>query len=140
MGNFCLLKQKVWAEWRILFHKKTVFKTRYVPFSLYSDFLASRSPLHPPNLRKLSTPVGLLHGSEDIVVHPNQSQKIYEACLEKKIPAVLEIFEGEGHGFHKYESIKRALEVELFFYSKIFCLETESLCPDFEAPTIAFGV
>jgi dipeptidyl aminopeptidase/acylaminoacyl peptidase len=28
--------------------------------------------------------------------------------------------EGEGHGFRKAENIKRALEAELYFYSKVF--------------------
>jgi len=32
----------------------------------------------------------------------------------------LVLFEGEQHGFRKAESIKRALEGELYFYSKIF--------------------
>jgi dipeptidyl aminopeptidase/acylaminoacyl peptidase len=29
-------------------------------------------------------------------------------------------FEGEGHGFRRAENIKRTLEAELYFYSKVF--------------------
>jgi hypothetical protein len=29
-------------------------------------------------------------------------------------------FEGEQHGFRKAENVKRALEAELYFYSKVF--------------------
>jgi dipeptidyl aminopeptidase/acylaminoacyl peptidase len=30
------------------------------------------------------------------------------------------LFKGEQHGFRKAENIKRSLEAELYFYSKIF--------------------
>jgi hypothetical protein len=33
------------------------------------------------------------------------------------------LFAGEQHGFRKSDSIKRALEGELYFYSKIFNFE-----------------
>jgi hypothetical protein len=32
-------------------------------------------------------------------------------------------FEGEQHGFRKAETIKRALEAELYFYSRVFEFE-----------------
>ena len=42
------------------------------------------------------------------------------AVREKKLPVAYLPFEGEQHGFRKAENIQRALEAELFFYSKIF--------------------
>jgi len=38
----------------------------------------------------------------------------------KGIPVAYVLFEGEQHGFLKAESIRRAVEGELYFYSKIF--------------------
>jgi dipeptidyl aminopeptidase/acylaminoacyl peptidase len=32
-------------------------------------------------------------------------------------------FEGEQHGFRKAENIKRVLEAELYFYSRVFDFE-----------------
>jgi dipeptidyl aminopeptidase/acylaminoacyl peptidase len=57
---------------------------------------------------------------EDRVVPPNQSEKMFEAVRAKKLPVAYLTFEGEQHGFRKAENIKRVLEAELYFYSKIF--------------------
>jgi dipeptidyl aminopeptidase/acylaminoacyl peptidase len=39
------------------------------------------------------------------------------ALRRRKIPAGYLLFAGEGHGFKKAESIERALDAELYFYS-----------------------
>ena len=36
---------------------------------------------------------------------------------------LLSLVEGEQHGFRKAENIKRVLEAELYFYSKVFGFE-----------------
>ena len=64
-----------------------------------------RAPIE--NLDKLSAPLILFQGLEDKIVPPNQAQMMYDICLEKKIPAALEMFEGEQHGFRKSENIRR---------------------------------
>ena len=46
-----------------------------------------------------------------------------EAVRAKKLPVAYVAFEGEQHGFRKAENIKRALEAELYFYSKVFGFE-----------------
>jgi dipeptidyl aminopeptidase/acylaminoacyl peptidase len=43
-----------------------------------------------------------------------------EALRRKKLPVAYLPFEGEQHGFRKAENIKRALEGELYFYSRVF--------------------
>jgi dipeptidyl aminopeptidase/acylaminoacyl peptidase len=43
-----------------------------------------------------------------------------EAVRAKGLPVAYLTFEGEQHGFRKAENIKRVLEAELYFYSKIF--------------------
>ncbi len=42
-----------------------------------------------------------------------------EALRNKGLPVAYLPFEGEQHGFRKAENIKRALEAELYFYSRI---------------------
>lgn len=43
-----------------------------------------------------------------------------QAVRAKKLPVAYLTFEGEQHGFREAENIKRVLEVELYFYSKVF--------------------
>lgn len=76
------------------------------------------SPIH--HTEKLSCPVLLFQGAEDAVVPPEQSEMMYEALKKKGIPTAYVLFEGEGHGFRMSENIKKALEIELYFYGKIF--------------------
>jgi dipeptidyl aminopeptidase/acylaminoacyl peptidase len=59
-------------------------------------------------------------GLEDKVVPPNQSELMVEALRQKGIPVAYVPFAGEQHGFRKAENIKRSLEAELYFYSKVF--------------------
>ena len=62
----------------------------------------------------------LLQGLEDAVVPPSQAEQMARALDLKGIPYAYLPFEGEQHGFRRAESIRRALEAELFFYSRIF--------------------
>jgi dipeptidyl aminopeptidase/acylaminoacyl peptidase len=62
-------------------------------------------------------------GLEDEVVPPNQAETMFEALKKKGVPVAYLPFEGEQHGFRKAENIKRALDGELYFYSRIFGFE-----------------
>lgn len=59
-------------------------------------------------------------GLEDKVVPPNQAEMMVEALREKGLPVAYVPFEGEQHGFRRAENIKRALDGELYFYSRVF--------------------
>ncbi len=48
---------------------------------------------------------------------------MFEAVKAKGLPVAYLEFEGEGHGFRKAENIKRALDAELYFYSRVFGFE-----------------
>jgi dipeptidyl aminopeptidase/acylaminoacyl peptidase len=41
----------------------------------------------------------------------------------KGLPVAYLEFEGEQHGFRKAENIKRSLDAELYFYSRVFGFE-----------------
>ena len=77
-----------------------------------------RSPIH--FVDRLSCPVILLQGLEDKVVPPAQAEAMLEALRAKDMPVAYLAFEGEQHGFRKAETIQRALEAELYFYSRVF--------------------
>jgi dipeptidyl aminopeptidase/acylaminoacyl peptidase len=58
----------------------------------------------------------LVHGLEDTVVPPSQAQAMAEALERRGVRHALLTFSGEGHGFRRPESSRRALEAELSFY------------------------
>lgn len=85
--------------------------------SVYRD----RSPLF--HTEKLSCPILFLQGEDDKVVPPNQAEAMVDALRTKNLPVAYLLFAGEGHGFRRAETIKRALEAELSFYAQIFGFE-----------------
>ncbi|MDQ7842647.1 MAG: S9 family peptidase [Armatimonadota bacterium] len=82
------------------------------------DLYRSRSPVHFTD--RITAPVIFFQGLEDRVVPPNQSEMMVEALRARGIPVAYLAFEGEQHGFRRAETIRRALEAELYFYSRIF--------------------
>jgi dipeptidyl aminopeptidase/acylaminoacyl peptidase len=81
----------------------------------------SRSPIHFTEL--LACPVIFFQGGEDKVVPPNQAEMMFEAIKEKGLPVAYILFENEGHGFRQAENIKKALDSEFYFYSRVFGFE-----------------
>jgi dipeptidyl aminopeptidase/acylaminoacyl peptidase len=99
------------------------FESRYLdsligPYPERQDLYYGRSPIN--FVHNFNCPLILFQGDEDQVVPPDQSRLMFEAVRAKGIPVAYVLFAGEQHGFLKAESIRRALEGELYFYSKIF--------------------
>jgi dipeptidyl aminopeptidase/acylaminoacyl peptidase len=99
------------------------FESRYLdrlvaPWPSGRAVFRERSPIHHTD--RLSCPLILLQGLDDKVVPPAQSELMADALRKKGIPVAYLAFEGEGHGFRRAENLKRCLEAELYFYSRIF--------------------
>ena len=99
------------------------FESRYLdsligPYPEQRDLYRERSAIN--FAERLSCPVIFFQGLEDQVVPPSQAQLMVEALRSKGVPVAYVPFEGEQHGFRRAETIKRALDAELYFYSKIF--------------------
>ena len=99
------------------------FESRYLdnligPYPARRDLYIQRSPIHFTD--RLSVPVIFFQGLEDKVVPPNQAETMVEALRKKGVPVAYVAFEGEQHGFRRAENIKRALDGELYFYSRVF--------------------
>jgi dipeptidyl aminopeptidase/acylaminoacyl peptidase len=99
------------------------FESRYLdrligPYPERADLYRERSPIH--HLDGLDAPLILFQGLEDKVVPPDQAETMYEAVRAKGVPVAYVPFAGEGHGFRRGETIKRALEGELAFYARVF--------------------
>jgi dipeptidyl aminopeptidase/acylaminoacyl peptidase len=98
------------------------FESRYSdgligPYPERKDIYYERSPIN--FTEQLSCPVIFFQGLEDKVVPPNQAVMMVEALRAKRIPVAYLPFDGEQHGFRQAQNIKRALDGELYFYSRI---------------------
>jgi dipeptidyl aminopeptidase/acylaminoacyl peptidase len=78
----------------------------------------ARSPIKHTN--QLLSATIFFQGLEDKIVPPNQAQMMVKALTENGIPVAYVPFEDEQHGFRKAENIKRSLDLELYFYGRIF--------------------
>ena len=99
------------------------FESRYLerligPYPERADLYRERSPIH--HAEKLSCPVIFFQGLEDEVVPPDQAETMFAALRDKGLPVAYVPFEGEQHGFRRAENIRRALDGELYFYSRVF--------------------
>jgi dipeptidyl aminopeptidase/acylaminoacyl peptidase len=99
------------------------FESRYLdgligPYPERRDLYVQRSPIHFTD--RLGCPMILFQGLEDKVVPSSQAEKMVETVRGKGLPVAYLTFAGEQHGFRKAENIKRVLEAELYFYSKVF--------------------
>ncbi len=111
------------SDCELLAQEAHKFEARYLdrligPYPERRDLYRARSPLH--HLDRLDRPVIFLQGLEDKVVPPNQSEMMFAGLRRKGIPTAYVTFEGEQHGFRKAATIRRALEAELYFFSRIF--------------------
>ncbi len=102
------------------------FESRYLdslvgPYPERQDLYVERSPINHTHL--LSCPLLLLQGLEDEIVPPNQAEMMFDAVKEKGLPAAYVPFEGEQHGFRRSENIEKALQSEMYFYSRVFGFE-----------------
>jgi dipeptidyl aminopeptidase/acylaminoacyl peptidase len=108
------------------------FEARYLDSLVgpYPEDRASyieRSPIH--HLDQLSAPILLLQGTEDRVVPPKQAEMLAAAAHQKHLPVALIMFEGEGHGFRRAETIKAATEAQIYFLGRILGFEPADRVP-----------
>lgn len=103
------------------------FEARYLdgligPLPETEALYLERSPLgHTDGFR---VPVLLLQGAEDAVVPPTQAEAIRDALAERGVPHAYVLYDGEGHGFRRAETVINALETELAFLGRVFGFET----------------
>ncbi|MEW6492553.1 MAG: S9 family peptidase [Cyanobacteriota bacterium] len=118
------------SDLEVLAKETHKFESRYLdgligPYPERKDLYEQRSPIHFTN--QLSCPVIFFQGLEDKVVPPNQAEIMVEALKAKGVPVAYVAYEGEQHGFRRAENIKRTLEGEFYFYSRVFGFEPAEL-------------
>ena len=99
------------------------FESRYLdslvgPYPEREDLYQERSPIHHTD--GLSCPLILFQGLEDRIVPPSQAELMFGAVRAKGLPCAYIPFEGEQHGFRRSENIRRSLDGQLYFFSRVF--------------------
>lgn len=87
------------------------------PYPERKDVYIARSPIN--HFDQINCPIIFFQGLQDNVVPASQTQAMFDALKSKGLPVACLIFSEERHGFRRAETIKRALEGELYFYSRI---------------------
>ena len=108
------------------------FESRYIdsligPYPEDRHRYLQRSPIN--HLDQLSAPILLLQGVDDMVVPPQQAETLAAAARRRGLPVALIMFEGEGHGFRRAETIKAAIEAQIYFLGQIFGFEPADQVP-----------
>ena len=111
------------SELEALLRDTHKFESRYLDtmvgrFPEHEERYRERSPIN--HIDSLSAPMIVLQGLDDEIVPPNQAELMVNALREKGLPVAYLTFEGEQHGFRQAANIRRALEAELYFYSRVF--------------------
>ena len=88
------------------------------PYPECADLYRERSPLL--RAEKLSAPIIFFQGLLDDVVPPSQAEKMIVALRKNALPFAYLTFAEERHGVRRAASIRRSLEAELYFYSRVF--------------------
>jgi len=84
------------------------FEAKYLhslvgPYPDREDLFVERSPVH--RSRSFRDPLAIFQGSDDKVVPPDQAERIVRALEENGVPHLYRVFQGEGHGWRKTETI-----------------------------------
>jgi dipeptidyl aminopeptidase/acylaminoacyl peptidase len=98
------------------------FESRYLDrlvgeYPAKKDIYIERSPIN--HVKNLSKPIIFFQGSEDKIVLPSQAEIMVNALREKHLPVAYVLFDGEQHGFRKAENIRKSLDGQFYFFSKI---------------------
>ena len=94
------------------------FEARYMdsllgPLPEAAATYRERSPLFAAD--RLRDPIAIFQGTDDEVVPRDQSDAIVESLRQRHVPHVYHVFEGEGHGWRKPETVEAYVQaVESF--------------------------
>jgi dipeptidyl aminopeptidase/acylaminoacyl peptidase len=94
------------------------FEERYLdsllgPLPEAADLYRARSPIFHAD--KIVDPIIVFQGADDEVVPQNQSDMIVESLKARGIPHEYHVYQGEGHGFRKPETLEHFYDATLKF-------------------------
>jgi dipeptidyl aminopeptidase/acylaminoacyl peptidase len=78
-----------------------------------ADTFRARSPLF--HAERIQDPVAIFQGGEDKVVPPNQAEMMVDVLEQRGVPHEYHLYEEEGHGWRRAETIEQFYEAALAF-------------------------
>ncbi|MDT0427339.1 alpha/beta hydrolase family protein [Streptomyces salyersiae] len=106
--------------WRLTTHD---FESRYAETLIggppgNGDRYTQRSPVHGAS--SIRAPFALFQGAQDAICPPRQAEQLLERLDGARTAYDYEVFEGEGHGFRRAETVAHTLRTELRLYARVF--------------------
>lgn len=92
-----------------------------------ADVYRERSPLS--RLDRIRAPLLIEQGLADRIVPPAQSEAIRDELERRGIPHLYLVFDGEGHGFRRADTLVRQMETELGFLGSTLGFRPEGVPP-----------
>ncbi|MEU4084036.1 S9 family peptidase [Streptomyces aureus] len=90
------------------------------------------------NSHRITAPLVMLQGADDFICRPDQATRIVDHLAERGVWHRFLLFEGEGHGFRKADSVRRSLLAEVALYREVLGAHIAPDVPaDSDAPTRA---
>lgn len=86
------------------------------PLPQAADLYRARSPFYHAD--RIADPILLFQGADDRVVPRQQSDTVVDVLVRNKVPHAYHVYEGEGHGWRKSETIKHYYETILSFLER----------------------
>jgi len=102
------------------------FESRYIdrlvgPWPEAAAVYEDRSPARHPE--RLEGAVLLLQGADDPIVPPDQAERMVRALRSRGLRCDHVVFDGEGHGFRKAETLTRSAEIEIAFVRDVLGID-----------------
>lgn len=85
---------------------------------------------NPENhLADISAPLLLQQGADDTIMPPSETERIYEKLVDLGKEAAYILFENEGHGFVRADTLEMAWRSELAFYADVWGIKLQHPVP-----------
>ncbi|MFD3337197.1 prolyl oligopeptidase family serine peptidase [Streptomyces sp. NPDC058700] len=72
------------------------------------------------NADRITAPLVMLQGADDVICRPDQAERIVDNLAARGVWHRYLVFEGEGHGFRRADSVRRSLLAEVELYRQVF--------------------
>ncbi|MFI7275429.1 LpqB family beta-propeller domain-containing protein [Streptomyces sp. NPDC049879] len=125
--SYPILDLAGWAEDETHDFESHYLESLVGPLAEVPERYRDRSPVGHAD--RITAPFLLLQGLDDVICPPAQAERFLAEVAEHGVPHAYLTFEGEGHGFRRAETIRRALEAELALYCAAFGIERSDVPP-----------
>ncbi|KAJ7152931.1 alpha/beta-hydrolase [Mycena filopes] len=115
------------SDLRLLQKESHKFEAGYLEMLIGTgdQVFKDRSPLFHAD--KIVAPLLILQGGADTAVNPSQAEIMVDSIQKRGGVVEFKIYEGEGHGWKRRDTIHDALRREIQFYSRVVGIECKGV-------------